>query len=122
MQESVKKYADEVRRSHAAVVKICVGLNSGVVVVRAIGSDLHMDFTAVGQTTHLAARMKQLADPGALVITPVALALVEDYVAMPTSRRPIRSGDRTSAADRGPSCVRAVRPREKAACRTVANA
>jgi class 3 adenylate cyclase len=44
-----------------------------------------MDFTAVGQTTHLAARMKQLADPGALVITPVALALVEDYVAMPTS-------------------------------------
>src|SRR5881397_1745707 len=55
MQESVKKYADEVRRSHAAVVKIRVGLNSGEVVVRAIGSDLHMDYTAVGQTTHLAA-------------------------------------------------------------------
>src|SRR2546427_2022707 len=64
MQESVKKYADEVRRSHAAVVKIRVGLNSGEVVVRAIGSDLHMDYTAVGQTTHLAARMEQLADPG----------------------------------------------------------
>jgi class 3 adenylate cyclase len=46
MQESVKKYADEVRRSHAAVVKIRVGLNSGEVVVRAIGSDLHMDYTA----------------------------------------------------------------------------
>src|SRR5881409_4167652 len=59
MQESVKKYADEVRRSHAAVVKIRVGLNSGEVVVRAIGSDLHMDYTAVGQTTHLAARMEQ---------------------------------------------------------------
>ena len=48
MQESVKKYADEVRRSHAAVVKIRVGLNSGEVVVRAIGSDLRMDYTAVG--------------------------------------------------------------------------
>jgi class 3 adenylate cyclase len=80
MQESVKKYAEEVRRSHAAVVKIRVGLNSGEVVVRAIGSDLHMDYTAVGQTTHLAARMEQIADPGAIVITPATLALVEGYV------------------------------------------
>ncbi|HET9488633.1 MAG TPA: adenylate/guanylate cyclase domain-containing protein [Methylomirabilota bacterium] len=80
MQESVKRYADEVRRAHAAVVKIRVGLNSGEVVVRAIGSDLHMDYTAVGQTTHLAARMEQLADPGAIVITPETLALVEGYV------------------------------------------
>ncbi len=80
MQESVKKYAEEVRRSHAAVVKIRVGLNSGEVVVRAIGSDLRMDYTAVGQTTHLAARMEQIADPGAIVITPETLALVEGYV------------------------------------------
>ncbi len=80
MQESVQKYADEVRRSHGAVVKIRVGLNSGEVVVRAIGSDLRMDYTAVGQTTHLAARMEQLADPGAIVITPETLALAEGYV------------------------------------------
>jgi class 3 adenylate cyclase/tetratricopeptide (TPR) repeat protein len=80
MQESVKKYAEDVRRSHAAVVKIRVGLNSGEVVVRAIGSDLHMDYTAVGQTTHLAARMEQIADPGAIVITPETLALAEGYV------------------------------------------
>jgi class 3 adenylate cyclase/tetratricopeptide (TPR) repeat protein len=82
MQESVKKYAEEVRRSHAAVVKIRVGLNSGEVVVRAIGSDLRMDYTAVGQTTHLAARMEQIADPGAIVITPETLALAEGYVAV----------------------------------------
>ena len=80
MQESVKRYAKEVRRSHAAVVKIRVGLNSGEVVVRAIGSDLRMDYTAVGQTTHLAARMEQIADPGAIVITPDTLALAEGYV------------------------------------------
>ena len=66
MQENVSKYAEEARRSHAAVIKIRVGLNSGEVVVRAIGSDLRMDYTAVGQTTHLAARMEQLADPGAI--------------------------------------------------------
>jgi class 3 adenylate cyclase/tetratricopeptide (TPR) repeat protein len=82
MQESVKKYSEEVRRSHAAVVKIRVGLNSGEVVVRAIGSDLHMDYTAVGQTTHLAARMEQIADPGAIVITPDTLALAGGYVAV----------------------------------------
>jgi class 3 adenylate cyclase/tetratricopeptide (TPR) repeat protein len=80
MQERVKGYADEVRRSQAAVVKIRVGLNSGEVVVRAIGSDLRMDYTAVGQTTHLAARMEQIADPGAIVITPDTLALAEGYV------------------------------------------
>ena len=46
-----------------SVVKIRVGLNSGEVVVRAIGSDLHMDYTAVGQTTHLAARMDRNEPP-----------------------------------------------------------
>ena len=64
MQEAVKRYGDEVRRSHGVAVQIRVGLNSGEVVVRSIGSDLHMDYTAVGQTTHLAARMEQLATPG----------------------------------------------------------
>src|SRR5881409_3951988 len=48
MQETVKKYADEVRRVEGIPVRIRVGLNSGEVVVRSIGSDLHMDYTAVG--------------------------------------------------------------------------
>src|SRR5437899_11413972 len=81
MQESVQKYAEEVRHSHAAVVKIRVGLNSGEVVVRAIGSDLHMDYTAVGQTTHLAARMEQFASPGSILLTPSTLELVQGLVA-----------------------------------------
>jgi class 3 adenylate cyclase len=80
MQERVKRYAEAVRRSEAAVVKIRVGLNSGEVVVRAIGSDLRMDYTAVGQTTHLAARMEQLAEPGTIVIAPDTHALVEGHV------------------------------------------
>src|SRR5712692_6181907 len=67
MQESVKRYAEGARREHGATVRIRVGLNSGEVVVRAIGSDLHMDYTAIGQTTHLAARMEQIADPGTIL-------------------------------------------------------
>jgi class 3 adenylate cyclase/tetratricopeptide (TPR) repeat protein len=80
MQGEVKRYAEEVRRAHGVNVRVRVGLNSGEVVVRAIGSDLHMDYTAVGQTTHLAARMEQLADPGSILLTPATLALVEGYV------------------------------------------
>jgi hypothetical protein len=61
-------------------VQIRLGLNSGEVVVRSIGSDLHMDYTAVGQTTHLAARMEQLARPGTALLTADTLRLVEGYV------------------------------------------
>src|SRR5499427_9696983 len=60
MQAAMRRYAEEVRRSHGLEIQMRVGLNSGEVVVRAIGNDLHMDYSAVGQTTHLAARMEQL--------------------------------------------------------------
>ena len=69
MQESVKRYAEGVRRTEGIPIQIRVGLNSGEVVVRSIGSDLKMDYTAVGQTTHLAARMEQMATPGSILIT-----------------------------------------------------
>jgi class 3 adenylate cyclase/tetratricopeptide (TPR) repeat protein len=80
MQESVKLYAEGVRRSDGITIQTRVGLNSGEVVVRSIGSDLKMDYTAVGQTTHLAARMEQMAMPGSILITPDTLQLAEGYV------------------------------------------
>jgi predicted ATPase len=80
MQETVKRYAEEVRRTEGIPIQIRVGLNSGEVVVRSIGSDLKMDYTAVGQTTHLAARMEQLATPGSILITAETLRLAEGYV------------------------------------------
>src|SRR5207245_10354959 len=80
MQAAMRRYADEVRRSHGLVMQIRVGLNSGEVVVRAIGNDLHMDYSAVGQATHLAARMEQLATPGSIMLTAATLRLVEGLV------------------------------------------
>jgi class 3 adenylate cyclase len=80
MQETVTRYAERVRREHGLTLRIRVGLNSGEVVVRSIGSDLHMDYTAVGYTTHLAARMEQLAHPGSTLLTPDTLALAEGFV------------------------------------------
>ncbi|HXZ43727.1 MAG TPA: adenylate/guanylate cyclase domain-containing protein, partial [archaeon] len=80
MQESVREYAEEVRRTEGIPIQIRVGLNSGEVVVRSIGNDLHMDYTAVGQTTHLAARLEQMAMPGSSMVSAAILALVEGYV------------------------------------------
>ena len=76
MQEAIIRYA--VRSS--VPVRIRVGLNSGEVVVRAIGNDLHMDYSAIGQTTHLAARMEQIATPGTILMTARTFRLVEDHV------------------------------------------
>ena len=75
-------------------MQIRVGLNSGEVVVRAIGSDLHMDYTAVGQTTHLAARMEQLARPGTALLTADTLRLAEGYVEVRAARPGSREGAR----------------------------
>src|SRR5262249_17282460 len=80
MQSATKRYAEEIRRSHGIEPQIRVGLNSGEVVVRSIGSDLHMDYTAVGQTTHLAARMEQLATPRSIRRTTETMRLAEGYV------------------------------------------
>jgi class 3 adenylate cyclase/tetratricopeptide (TPR) repeat protein len=80
MQESLRRYADDTRRAHGVEVQIRVGLNSGEVVVRSVGSDLRVDYTAVGQTTHLAARMEQLAPPGTVRLTGETLRLAEGYV------------------------------------------
>jgi AAA ATPase domain/Adenylate and Guanylate cyclase catalytic domain len=77
MQAAMRDYTEEIRRTHGLEVRIRVGLNSGEVVVRTIGNDLHMDYSAVGQTTHLAARMEQLAAPGSIRLTVATLRLVE---------------------------------------------
>src|SRR5919106_4436902 len=80
MQAAMREYTEEVRRTHGIEMRIRVGLNSGEVVVRAIGNDLHMDYSAVGQTTHLAARMEQLAMPGSIRLTARTLRVVEGLV------------------------------------------
>jgi class 3 adenylate cyclase len=91
MQESVKRYAEEVHRSAGVPLHIRVGMNSGEVVVRSIGSDLHMDYTAIGQTTHIAARLEQMTMPGSVLLSPETLALAEGYITVkPLGTRPIK--------------------------------
>jgi class 3 adenylate cyclase/tetratricopeptide (TPR) repeat protein len=80
MQAAMRRYNEEVCRSHGLEVHIRVGLNSGEVVVRAIGNDLYMDYSAIGQTTHLASRMEQLATPGRCLLTAETLRLAEGLI------------------------------------------
>src|SRR5207253_10469022 len=80
MQTAMRATTEEVRRSCGLELRMRVGLNSGEVVVRAIGNDLHMDYSAVGETTVLAARMEQMATPGSIRLTPSTLGLVEGLV------------------------------------------
>ncbi len=91
IQEAMVQCARTVKRSHGVDVRVRVGLNSGEVVVRSVGSDLRMDYTAVGQTTHLAARMEQMALPGTILITADGLRAAEGFVqATPLGPRPVK--------------------------------
>lgn len=80
IRDQIAAYADGIRRDEGISVQVRIGINSGEVVVRSIGSDLHMDYTAVGQTTHLAARMEQIAVPGSILMTADTLRLADGYV------------------------------------------
>jgi class 3 adenylate cyclase/tetratricopeptide (TPR) repeat protein len=91
MQEAVGRYAEEGRHAQGLSVQMRVGLNSGEVVVRAIDNDLHMDYSAIGQNTHLAARMEQLATPGSILLTSETLRLAEGVVQVkPLGPTPIK--------------------------------
>ncbi len=80
MQSAIRRHSDELRRSHGVTMQMRIGLNSGDVLVGAIGTDLRMDYAAVGQTTHLAARMEQVATPGSILLTAETLRLAEGFV------------------------------------------
>jgi class 3 adenylate cyclase len=80
MQAAMRRYSDEVSRTQGLTIQIRIGLNSGEVVVGTIGTDLFMNYSAVGQTTHLAARMEQLAVPGRILLTANTMSLVEGWV------------------------------------------
>jgi len=80
MQTQATALGDEVQRSLGLPLLIRVGLNSGEVVVRSIGSDLSFTYTAVGQTVHLAARMEQMAKPASILATDHTVALARGRV------------------------------------------
>src|SRR5919204_1108119 len=80
--DELAEYAAELRRTQGLNFSVRMGLNSGEVVVGAIGEDLGMEYTAVGHTVGLAQRMEQLAEPGKAFLTKYTAGLVQGYVAL----------------------------------------
>src|SRR5262249_16584466 len=80
MQQESKRYAEQLRREQGLNLQIRVGVNTGEVVLRSIRKDdLHTDYTPVGHSIHLAARMEGLARGGAVIVSDHTYKLIEGY-------------------------------------------
>jgi class 3 adenylate cyclase/tetratricopeptide (TPR) repeat protein len=82
IRQALDAYQDELRAAHGVTFRVRQGLNTGLVVVGSIGDDLRMDYTAVGDTTNVAARMQQAAGPGHVVVSEATHRLVSGYFEM----------------------------------------
>jgi predicted ATPase/class 3 adenylate cyclase len=82
IQRALASYGDELARTRGVQFRMRLGLNTGLVVVGAIGDNLRMDYTAVGDTTNTAARMQQVAEPGQIVVAEATARLIEPYFAL----------------------------------------
>ena len=82
IRQALDAYQDELRAAHGVTFRVRQGLNTGLVVVGSIGDDLRMDYTAVGDTTNVAARMQQGAGAGHVVVSEATHRLVSGYFEM----------------------------------------
>ena len=80
MQEEMRRHREGLGQPEESGLQIGIGMNSGEVVVRSIDSDLNIEYSALGHTTHLAARMEELASAGAIIMTATTLRDVEGFV------------------------------------------
>ncbi len=80
VQEEMRRYRQGLGQSEESGLHIGVGMNSGEVVLRSIDTDLTIDYSAIGYTTHLAARMQELAGPGIVLMSSTTLRQVEGFV------------------------------------------
>ncbi len=79
IRKALEGYQQELRGRRGIGFQVRQGLNTGLVVVGSIGNDLRMDYTAVGDTTNVAARLQVAADPGRIVISDAIHRLVGGY-------------------------------------------
>ena len=79
IQKAMGEYGDKIEKDTGIEFKMRVGLNSGPVIVGAIGDDLRMDYTAVGDTTNIGSRMESMARPGTILVSGNTHRLVRDF-------------------------------------------
>lgn len=69
MQNALKRINADLQARLGITLKIRIGLNSGLVVVGSIGSDLRMEYTALGDTVNVASRLQSAAEPGTILVS-----------------------------------------------------
>ncbi len=79
IQSALEGYSESIERRFGCEFRMRIGLNSGPVVVGAIGDDLRMDYTAIGDTTNLAARLQSIAEPGTVLVSEQTQKLAKDF-------------------------------------------
>jgi class 3 adenylate cyclase len=79
IREAMTGFRAELERRRGLVFEVRLGLNSGSVIVGAIGNDLRLDYTAVGDTTNVAFRMQKLARPRSIVVSKHTFKLARDF-------------------------------------------
>ncbi|MGD0663703.1 MAG: adenylate/guanylate cyclase domain-containing protein [Syntrophorhabdales bacterium] len=79
IQNTLSAYGDKLRKERGVDFTMRIGLNSGPVIVGSIGDDLRMDYTAVGDTINLAARVEQAAKPGEVWVSRETHSFIGGY-------------------------------------------
>ncbi len=79
IRNALERYRQDLEHRRGIRFHIRQGINTGLVVVGSIGNDLRMDYTAVGDTTNVAARLQQAANPGQILISDVTHRLAAGY-------------------------------------------
>jgi class 3 adenylate cyclase/tetratricopeptide (TPR) repeat protein len=82
IQRAVREYAETLERERGLRLLMRIGINTGVVVVGRIGNDLHMEYTAIGDTINLASRLQTLAQPGSILISDATQKAVSGFFEM----------------------------------------
>jgi class 3 adenylate cyclase len=96
IQETINAYNEQLKSERDVEIRLRLGLNTGLVVVGRIGDDLRMDYTGVGDTTNVAARLQSLAEPGTILIGEATQRLVEGYIHN-AAQGPVQVKGRTEA-------------------------
>src|SRR5215207_10057634 len=78
LQAAAREYAEEVRRNYGVDFKVRVGINTGLAVLATMGGEIRTEYTAMGDTTNVAARMQSAAKPGSVLISANTYHLVKE--------------------------------------------
>jgi class 3 adenylate cyclase len=111
IQRTIRDVAQALQAERGLSLQMRIGINTGLVVVGKIGDDLRMDYTAVGDTTNLAARLQQMAQPGSVVISAATHQHVAGFFEMqdlgevPVKGRAVGMGLRGSPVSRAPHAL-----------------